>query len=252
MGCGSSTQTPVKPFNGNRNSPQTKSSSKPLAKEEKENVPHSKSQNFIKEELSSPSRSLLTEKNVDISNETSEKVIKEIPEISQKPISNDRNHSSVVKNIYNIPGSVPKESSESSIETANNVSTIEEEPPKMYMETPKMSDEKPPETPSDERTLDETTPEVPEVAVKESADENITFDKNCCRIKSKTQPLVKRDKITIIHFNDVYNIEPRDQEPVGGAARFITKIRSIPNEPLILFSGDCLNPSLSIDFFSLK
>lgn len=52
-------------------------------------------------------------------------------------------------------------------------------------------------------------------------------------------------KLTILHFNDVYNIESRDQEPVGGAARFVTKIRSFPDEPLVLFSGDCLNPSLS-------
>ena len=27
------------------------------------------------------------------------------------------------------------------------------------------------------------------------------------------------DQITIVHFNDVYNIESREQEPVGGAAR---------------------------------
>ena len=253
MGCGSSTQTPVKSFNGNRDSPQTKSSSNPFEKEEKENVPKKKSQNVIKEELRSSSKSLLKEKNVNISNEAPEKVINEIPEISQRHISNDRNHSSIVKNVYNIPGSVPKESSESSIETANNVSVIKEEQPKMYVETPKTSDDIPPdETPPDGRTPDKTTPEAPVVAAKESTDGNVTFDKKCCRIKSKTQPLVKRDKITIIHFNDVYNIEPRDQEPVGGAARFITKVRSFPNEPLILFSGDCLNPSLSIDFFSLS
>lgn len=253
MGCGSSTQTPVKPFNGNRSSPQTKSSSKPFAKEEKENVPQKKSPSVIKEELRSSSRSLLNEKNINISNEALEKVITEIPEISQKRISNDRNHNSAVKNVFNIPGSVPKESSESSIETANNVSVIKEEPPEMFVETTKTSDDTPPdETPPDERNPDETTPEATVVAAKERADENVTFDKKCCRIKSKTQPLVKRDKITIIHFNDVYNIEPRDQEPVGGAARFITKVRSFPNEPLILFSGDCLNPSLSIDFFSLN
>lgn len=53
-------------------------------------------------------------------------------------------------------------------------------------------------------------------------------------------------KITIIHFNDVYNIEPGEEEPVGGAARFITKAREYGQEqPLVLFSGDCLNPSLS-------
>eukprot|EP00794_Sanderia_malayensis_P018960 gene18960-20866_t len=53
------------------------------------------------------------------------------------------------------------------------------------------------------------------------------------------------DNLTIIHFNDVYNIEARDTEPVGGASRFITKVKEYVNEkPLIFFSGDCLNPSL--------
>ena len=53
-------------------------------------------------------------------------------------------------------------------------------------------------------------------------------------------------KIQIIHFNDVYNIEPRDKEPVGGAARFKTAINSLGySEPLVLFSGDALAPSSS-------
>ncbi|XP_012556958.2 5'-nucleotidase [Hydra vulgaris] len=67
--------------------------------------------------------------------------------------------------------------------------------------------------------------------------------KNQFRIYSKSSEL-KSDKLIILHFNDVYNIEPRDVEPVGGAARFVTKVKSFQNEPLILFSGDCLNPSL--------
>ena len=54
------------------------------------------------------------------------------------------------------------------------------------------------------------------------------------------------DKILILHFNDVYNIEPREKEPVGGAARFASKIATFkPRNPLILFSGDALNPSMS-------
>eukprot|EP01012_Entosiphon_sulcatum_P008574 TRINITY_DN146_c0_g1_i3.p1 TRINITY_DN146_c0_g1~~TRINITY_DN146_c0_g1_i3.p1 ORF type:complete len:611 (-),score=130.21 TRINITY_DN146_c0_g1_i3:160-1992(-) len=53
------------------------------------------------------------------------------------------------------------------------------------------------------------------------------------------------DEITIIHFNDVYNIEPRTQEPVGGAARFVTMVKSFANrKPLVLFSGDAFNPSI--------
>lgn len=71
------------------------------------------------------------------------------------------------------------------------------------------------------------------------------IDSKLSRIYSPTKLETAGDKLTILHFNDVYNIESRDQEPVGGAARFVTKINSFPNEPLVLFSGDCLNPSLS-------
>ena len=54
------------------------------------------------------------------------------------------------------------------------------------------------------------------------------------------------DKILILHFNDVYNIEPREREPVGGAARFASKIATFKSRnPLVLFSGDALNPSMS-------
>ncbi len=50
----------------------------------------------------------------------------------------------------------------------------------------------------------------------------------------------------------VYNIEPRAVEPVGGAARFATAVRraqaACDPPPLVLFSGDCLNPSLMSAF----
>lgn len=47
----------------------------------------------------------------------------------------------------------------------------------------------------------------------------------------------------------VYNIESRPQEPVGGAARFMGAAREFAAEqPLVLFSGDCLNPSLMSAF----
>jgi hypothetical protein len=29
----------------------------------------------------------------------------------------------------------------------------------------------------------------------------------------------------IVHFNDVYNIEAASREPVGGAAKFVSKVR---------------------------
>ena len=53
------------------------------------------------------------------------------------------------------------------------------------------------------------------------------------------------DCITIVHFNDVYEIQEREREPVGGAARFKTAVDSVARRlnPLVVFSGDCLNPS---------
>ena len=54
------------------------------------------------------------------------------------------------------------------------------------------------------------------------------------------------DAITLIHFNDVYNIEEREKEPCGGAPRFKTQVDSLRElDPLIVFSGDALNPSNS-------
>lgn len=52
--------------------------------------------------------------------------------------------------------------------------------------------------------------------------------------------------LVILHFNDVYNVEPRaSPEPVGGAARFCTAIKSFQHlSPLVLFSGDVFNPSM--------
>lgn len=47
----------------------------------------------------------------------------------------------------------------------------------------------------------------------------------------------------------MYNIEQRAIEPVGGAARFATAAARYAGEsPLVLFSGDCLNPSLMSAF----
>ncbi|XP_035235995.1 5'-nucleotidase-like isoform X1 [Anguilla anguilla] len=51
--------------------------------------------------------------------------------------------------------------------------------------------------------------------------------------------------LTILHFNDVYEIKERSEDPVGGAARFATAVKQFQDlNPLIVFSGDCLNPSL--------
>ena len=54
------------------------------------------------------------------------------------------------------------------------------------------------------------------------------------------------DSLTIVHFNDVYNIEEREKEPCGGAPRFKTQVDSLRElDPLVFFSGDALNPSNS-------
>lgn len=54
------------------------------------------------------------------------------------------------------------------------------------------------------------------------------------------------DSLVILHFNDVYNVEPRQSpEPVGGAARFCTAIKTFQHlNPLVLFSGDAFSPSM--------
>ncbi|XP_069676582.1 mannosylglucosyl-3-phosphoglycerate phosphatase isoform X2 [Periplaneta americana] len=55
--------------------------------------------------------------------------------------------------------------------------------------------------------------------------------------------------LTILHYNDVYNIESRVTEPVGGAARFCTAIKSFSHlNPLVLFSGDIFSPSMLSSF----
>lgn len=53
-------------------------------------------------------------------------------------------------------------------------------------------------------------------------------------------------QLTIIHYNDIYNIEPNSsKEPIGGAARFLTAIKSFSHlNPLVLFSGDAFSPSM--------
>nr|CAI5831330.1 unnamed protein product [Callosobruchus analis] len=58
------------------------------------------------------------------------------------------------------------------------------------------------------------------------------------------------DQLVIIHFNDVYNVEPRlSEEPVGGAARFCHAVKQLSHlRPLVLFSGDAFSPSMLSTF----
>ncbi|KAL2753115.1 hypothetical protein ACRALDRAFT_1066043 [Sodiomyces alcalophilus JCM 7366] len=58
--------------------------------------------------------------------------------------------------------------------------------------------------------------------------------------------------LRILHFNDVYHIDPSSAEPVGGIARFTTAIKQYRDperyrgqpDVLTFFSGDAFNPSL--------
>ena len=52
--------------------------------------------------------------------------------------------------------------------------------------------------------------------------------------------------LTILHFNDVYNVESREKpEPIGGAARMLTAFKQFAElNPLVIFCGDALSPSM--------
>ena len=61
------------------------------------------------------------------------------------------------------------------------------------------------------------------------------------------QDLLENDKyITILHYNDVYNIDSNiSLEPIGGAARFCTAMKTFNYlNPIVLFSGDVFSPSM--------
>ena len=59
----------------------------------------------------------------------------------------------------------------------------------------------------------------------------------------------RAEKLTILHYNDVYNIEEHGKDPVGGAARFVNLVKSMKKEnPFIIFSGDAFNPSIMSTF----
>ncbi|CAG2103416.1 unnamed protein product [Medioppia subpectinata] len=55
--------------------------------------------------------------------------------------------------------------------------------------------------------------------------------------------------VPILHFNDCYNVEPRSEEPSGGAARLVTAFNSFKHlNPMVLFSGDIIAPSIMSTF----
>lgn len=59
-------------------------------------------------------------------------------------------------------------------------------------------------------------------------------------------------RLITIHYNDVYNLEEGKREPVGGAARFAGMVFKQNDDPLVLFSGDALNPSMASTFFKVR
>jgi 5'-nucleotidase len=58
--------------------------------------------------------------------------------------------------------------------------------------------------------------------------------------------------VRILHYNDVYHVDPSSSEPVGGVARFQTLVNYYRDdtrfagqpELVTVFSGDAFNPSL--------
>jgi len=65
----------------------------------------------------------------------------------------------------------------------------------------------------------------------------------------RMMPGQKAETLSILHFNDVYNVESREVEPVGGAARFLTAMKKHQDvNPLVLFSGDIFAPSIMSTF----
>ena len=60
-------------------------------------------------------------------------------------------------------------------------------------------------------------------------------------------PVARSDTVTLLYFNDVYNVDSRGVEPIGGAARFLTAVKTVSKDcdPIILFSGDIFAPSIS-------
>jgi 2',3'-cyclic-nucleotide 2'-phosphodiesterase (5'-nucleotidase family) len=62
--------------------------------------------------------------------------------------------------------------------------------------------------------------------------------------------LAQKQDLTILHFNDVYEIEPVSGGALGGAARVATLVNErLSLSPLILFSGDLFSPSIMSSIF---
>lgn len=89
------------------------------------------------------------------------------------------------------------------------------------------------------KTLLNSTSPKPNGEMGEMSEQSITTNGNS-----------EKKTLTILHYNDVYNIDQQvKSEPRGGAARFCTAIKSFKHHnPLVLFSGDAFNPSMLSTF----
>jgi hypothetical protein len=83
-----------------------------------------------------------------------------------------------------------------------------------------------------------------------TAPESVTYSSG--RLSNTNSNEVPPPDLRILHYNDVYHVEPGSREPVGGIARFQTLCNLYArdekfagqSELLTLFSGDAFNPSL--------
>ncbi len=79
--------------------------------------------------------------------------------------------------------------------------------------------------------------------------------KNPEKIFFNSQQIDNSSSFSIIHFNDVYDIEISQGEAAdGGAARFVGLIEDLLSQgpTIVVFSGDALSPSLSKLLFFLE
>ncbi|XP_073811610.1 snake venom 5'-nucleotidase isoform X2 [Musca autumnalis] len=74
------------------------------------------------------------------------------------------------------------------------------------------------------------------------------LEKSKVLLKMSSEQEIK--PLTILHYNDVYNVDPTTEvEPIGGATRFCTAVRTFDvDDPLVLFSGDIFSPSMLSTF----
>lgn len=83
-------------------------------------------------------------------------------------------------------------------------------------------------------------------AIDENFDQNIDNNNQSNNVNNNNNNGSDPTVISILHFNDCYNVEPRDKEPAGGAARMKKAFDTFKDsDPLVLFSGDIIAPSIS-------